>query len=138
MTLPLIQKVPRKLEEVLGPQGTDDFVDFLNTAFSSTRNGTMEIVTERFERRLMTETGKIREEMAAFRAEWKTDLADFRAEIKMEIAEFKSEIRTEFANMRSELKSEIAEIHKTMAAQTRWVLAAMVGLTGIFSLIVKL
>lgn len=113
MAMPMFRRIPRKLEEVLGDEGANEFVDFINDSFAANQENVMELVFDRFEKRLS-------EELNAFRAEYKTDLADLRAEFKSEIAELR------------------IEMHKLMAAQTRWVLGAMIALTGIFSIIVKM
>ncbi|MGJ4745096.1 LA_3696 family protein [Leptospira sp. SA-E8] len=109
----MFRRVPRKLEQVLGDEGANEFVDFINDSFAANKENVMELVFERFEKRLA-------EELNAFRAEYKQDLADLRAEFKAEIAELRM------------------EMHKLMATQTRWVLGAIIAMTGIFSIIVKL
>ncbi|MBM9501462.1 hypothetical protein JWG44_14500 [Leptospira sp. 201903071] len=114
----LVQKVPTRLGEVLGREGTVEFVDFLNHSFGENQTNTIEIVTDRFERRLTEETNQIRLEMSGLRSEF-------------------SGLRADFADHRSEMKSEIAEIHKMIATQTRWIFGGIVGLIGVFSIIVK-
>ncbi|MGJ4786826.1 hypothetical protein EHQ52_10725 [Leptospira koniambonensis] len=102
MATPMFRRMPRKLEEVLGDNGTDEFVDFINDSFAANKENVMELVFERFEKRLS-------EELNAFRAEYKADIAELRL-----------------------------EIHKLLSIQTRWMLGAIVALTGIFSIITKM
>lgn len=114
----LVQKVPTRLGEVLGRDGTVEFVDFLNHSFGNSQTNTVEILTDRLERRLQEETNQIRMEMSGLRSDF-------------------SDLRADFADHRSEIKSEITELHKMIASQTRWIFGAMIGMVGIFSIIVK-
>lgn len=142
----MFRRIPRKLEEVLGEDGTDEFVDFINDSFSATKENTVELVSNRFENRLSEELNAFRSEhktdLADLRAEFKSDLSSLRTELKEDIAELRSELKGDIAELRTELKGDIAdlriEIHKLISIQTRWMLGAIVALTGIFSIIVKL
>ncbi|WP_246048612.1 CCDC90 family protein [Leptospira sarikeiensis] len=155
--MPMFHRMPRRFEELIGNQGADEFVGFMNTAFAANKENIVEIVSERFERRLS-------EEIHAFRSEIKTEIADLRAEFKSDLAELRSELKGDISNLRSELKSEIAElradfkmelkqeisdlrgemnekfaeVYKLISSQTKWMFGAVVALTGIFSIIVKL
>ncbi|WP_425269476.1 LA_3696 family protein [Leptospira dzoumogneensis] len=98
----MFRRVPRKLEEVLGDEGADEFVDFINDSFAANKEIVMELVFERFEKRLS-------EELNVFRAEYKAEIAELRI-----------------------------DMHKLIASQTKWMVGAIIALTGIFSIIVKL
>ncbi|TGN03104.1 hypothetical protein EHR06_03585 [Leptospira dzoumogneensis] len=102
MAMPMFRRVPRKLEEVLGDEGADEFVDFINDSFAANKEIVMELVFERFEKRLS-------EELNVFRAEYKAEIAELRI-----------------------------DMHKLIASQTKWMVGAIIALTGIFSIIVKL
>jgi hypothetical protein len=52
----------------LGEEGTDALVALINEAGESNKKSVIEIVEERFERRLAEELGKLRAEMADLRA----------------------------------------------------------------------
>jgi hypothetical protein len=60
--------VPRPLREKLGEEGTDALVTLINEAGESNKKSVIEVVEERFERRLTEEIGKIRTDMADLRA----------------------------------------------------------------------
>ncbi|EMJ91095.1 hypothetical protein LEP1GSC193_3133 [Leptospira alstonii serovar Pingchang str. 80-412] len=60
----LVRKVPKRLGELLDPEGTVEFVDFLNRAFGESHSNTIEAATDRFERRLSEESGKLRSEIS--------------------------------------------------------------------------
>ncbi|TGK07715.1 hypothetical protein EHO59_06330 [Leptospira semungkisensis] len=123
MPAPMFQKIPRKLEELLGHDGSENFTDFLNKAFAYSKENVVEQVFERFERRLS-------EEINTFRVEMKTDMANLRSEFKTEMAEMKGELKGEISLLR-------ADMYRLNSMQIKWSLATMVALTGIFALIVK-
>lgn len=179
MAIPMFRRIPRKLEEVLGEEGTNEFVDFINDSFGANRENVVELVSDRFENRLSEELNTFRSEyktdladlraefksdLAALRAEVKEDIAELRAEVKEDIAELRAEVKEDIAELRAEVKEDIAalraevkediaelrtemnekiselriEIHKLISVQTKWMLGAIIALTGIFSIIVKL
>ncbi|WP_243401916.1 apolipoprotein A1/A4/E family protein [Leptospira haakeii] len=127
----MFRRIPRKLEEVLGDQGANEFLDFINDSFAANKENIVELVSDRFEKRLS-------EEINVFRSEIKAEMADLRAEVKEDIANLRAELKEDLAEIRIEMKTEFAEIYKLIAAQTRWMLGAIVALTGIFSIIVKM
>jgi hypothetical protein len=69
--------VPRPLREKLGEEGTDALVALINEAGESNKKSVIEVVEERFERRLAEEIGKVREEIGRLRVE----MADLRANL---------------------------------------------------------
>lgn len=60
--------VPKPLREKLGEEGTDALVALINEAGESNKKSVIEVVEERFERRLAEEMGKLRAEIADLRA----------------------------------------------------------------------
>ncbi|MCG6166704.1 hypothetical protein LFX25_02420 [Leptospira sp. FAT2] len=118
----LIRKFPKRLGELLGPDGIVEFVGFLNRFIAKSQSNAVELATDRFERRLSEETGKLRLEMSELKSELRSEFMD---------------LKTDFADHRADVKSEISEIHKAISIQTKWILAAVLGSAGIFSMIVK-
>ncbi len=130
MSMPaLIQKVPRKLGELLGPEGTVEFVDFLNHSFGQSHSNTIEFATDRFERRLSEEGNKLRLEMSELRTEFRSEFSKLRSEF--------SDLKVDFAEHRADIKSEISQIHKAISIQTKWILATVLGSIGAFAMIIK-
>ncbi|RHX87496.1 hypothetical protein DLM78_00280 [Leptospira stimsonii] len=156
MVMDFIQKLPRKLEDVLGTEGLDQFVDFLNSAFVASRAQILETSADRFELRVSTDISKIKIDLTAFKADMKNDFlefkiliqsenAKFRSEIRMDIADFNSEIRKEIKELREEtnqsrleIVKSIVEIHKAIAVQTRWMFGAILGSAGLALAIEKI
>jgi hypothetical protein len=60
--------VARPLREKLGEEGTDALVALLNEAGENNKKSVIEVVEERFERRLSEEVGKLRTDMSDLRA----------------------------------------------------------------------
>ncbi|MCR8639209.1 DUF1640 domain-containing protein [Leptospira interrogans serovar Ricardi] len=153
----LVQKVPKRLGELLGPEGTVEFVDFLNRAFGDNNSTAIDIVTDRFERRFLEEGSKLRSEISELKAEFRFEFSKFRSEftdLKTEFTDLRTEftdlrteftnLKTEFANLktdfadhRADIKSEVVEIHKSISLQTKWILGVVIGTIGVFSIIVK-
>ncbi|MCE9501661.1 MAG: hypothetical protein K8R21_14350 [Leptospira sp.] len=102
----IVQKVPRKLEEVLGPDGTDQFVDFINVSFNAQKEDMVQLVADKFEKKLVEEISTV----------------------KIEIAN----LRTELANVKSELKTDIVKVHEAITSQTKWIFGALLGAVGLF------
>lgn len=59
--------VPKSLREKLGDDGSEALVELLNAAHSLQKSA-LDVVSERFERRLAEEVAKLRQELADLRA----------------------------------------------------------------------
>ena len=91
--------VPRPLREKLGEDGTDALVALINEAGENTKRSVIEVVEERFERRLAEEMGKIRAEMGQLRAEMAEAMGKLRAEMAGEISKLRAEMHDLGANL---------------------------------------
>src|SRR5882672_9628407 len=91
--------VPRPLREKLGEEGTDALVALINEAGEDNKKSVIEIVEERFERRLAEEMGKLRVEMAALR----TDTNDGMNKLRADTNEGMSKLRVEMADLRANI-----------------------------------
>ena len=122
----IVQKVPRKLEEVLGPDGTDQFVDFLNVSFNSQKEDVIQLVADKFERKLVEEISTVKIDFANLRVEL--------ANVKVDIAN----VKTDIANAKTELKSDIVKVYEAITSQTKWIFGALLGAVGLFPFAWKL
>jgi hypothetical protein len=91
-------------------------------------NDVIVIVTERFERRLSDETGKLRVEMA-------TEFGKVRAEMATEFGKVRAEMAAGFGSLRTEMAQLRAEMIERNGDLLKWILifgitqtAAIVGL----------
>ncbi len=147
-----IPKFPHKLEELLGREGTDEYIDFLNETLYANKEDVVQVVGDKFDRRLVEETSRLRYEMNSMKTELKSEINDLRidmtemkAELKGDIAVLRSELKDEIGGLRSELKDEIgglrsemergftglhreiSGIHKDNSNQTKWLLAVFLA-----------
>ncbi len=79
-------------------------------------NDLVVIVTERFERRLADESGKLRVEMATefgkVRVEMATEFGKVRGEMAIEFGKVRTEMATGFGSLRAEMSDRSAELLK--------------------------
>ncbi|WP_205273390.1 LA_3696 family protein [Leptospira ainazelensis] len=143
-----VHKIPNKLEEILGLDGSLQFRKFLNTTLNEFRNEIVGFSSNRFERRLHKEASALNEEIKELRGiqsqtkeeihllrgemnQWKLETTRefylFRSEIQDSQSKFREEVFSHHNELKVELKTEISEIHKTISTQTRWILAGMLG-----------
>jgi hypothetical protein len=88
----LIIAIPEVLRDKLGPEGARALADLLNEASVQTRGDVVEIAASRFERRLAEETGKLRTEIAALRAEFRAELSSEVGGLRADMGAFEARI----------------------------------------------
>jgi hypothetical protein len=105
-----VTTVPRELREKLGESGADALAAFVNAAIQAGKDDMIQIVEERFARRLAEETGKLRadvhEGLASQRVELLTRMTNLEAKVREEVANLRAEFREELANLRAEFREE--------------------------------
>lgn len=77
----LSTQVPEPLRQRLGVEATSGLVDLYEAAQDEWRDDVLSIATDRFERRLAEETGKLRVEMAGMRNEMRDGFAGVRQDM---------------------------------------------------------
>nr|WP_246838774.1 hypothetical protein [Leptospira stimsonii] len=110
MGMDFIHRIPRKLEELLGPEGTDQFVVFLNDAFMASGTSTLETSVNLFDTTSHSESRNVFLNKEAMKTSVSAELEKLRYEIKIE------DVRGEVSNFRAEVNVEIAELRTEMAA----------------------
>lgn len=105
--------VGKALREKLGDEGVESLIDLINQTQNDQKADILEIVSEKFERRLSEEMGKLRQEIA----EVKTELIDKMADNKVETNELISGLRT--------------ELHQTKAEIIKWMFIFWIGQIGV-------
>ncbi|PJZ77806.1 LA_3696 family protein [Leptospira neocaledonica] len=129
MTEPILL-VPKALRNSLGEEGAEALVSLLNQANSGGKKFMEEFVSERFEKRLMEETGKLRLEFKEETNKLRMELKEETAKLWIAIAELRAEMHAGFAGIQEQFKEvykEIANIHKSIASQTRWMVAVIIA-----------
>ena len=119
--------VPRALREKLGDDASDSLVDLLQQFEAEQTDHLIEMVEERFVRRVVESENRLRnelrEEMHAGFMGLQKQIGDVRAEI----GSVRTELNKEIGSVRTELGKEIAEVRKEITVQTRWILAVLVA-----------
>ena len=118
--------VPRALREKLGDDASGSLVDLLQQFEAEQTDHLIEMVEERFVRRVVESENRLRnelrEEMHAGFMGLQKQIGDVRAEI----GGVRAELGKEIGSLRTELGKEIAEVRKEITVQTRWILAVLV------------
>ncbi|MBI1876207.1 MAG: hypothetical protein HYS05_20260 [Acidobacteria bacterium] len=111
-------QVPAPLRERLGPDATSGLLDLLQDARDEWRSDVVSLCTERFERRLVEETSKLRVEMAQGFGQLRAEMAQESAQLRGEMAQGSAQIRAEMAHIREEMargfSTERGELMKWM------------------------
>ncbi|MFQ5633425.1 MAG: LA_3696 family protein [bacterium] len=115
-----VKVIPKVLRDKLGENGAEALASVVNDAIANSQNGFIQIVEERFSRKLAEEIGKFRaevsESIANLRTEFKENMANMRAEFKEDMANMRTEFSKELANMRAEFNTKFAAIDTKFAA----------------------
>ena len=99
--------VPAPLRQRLGEEATDSLVVFINAANDDVRDNVIEVVSERFERRLSEEVRgaetRLSERIAQVEIRLDKRIGDEIAGLRVEITNLDKRLTVEIANSRSEL-----------------------------------
>lgn len=60
MTMAKIPRVPRKMEQTFGPEVVDEFIGFINDVYSVHKEDVVQLVSDRFDRRLSEEISVVK------------------------------------------------------------------------------
>ncbi|TGK06910.1 hypothetical protein EHO59_01960 [Leptospira semungkisensis] len=102
--------VPKELRDSLGEAGTEALVGLLNQTQTGGRKFMEETISERFERRLVEETGQLRLELRDEVAKLRGEMADFKLEIKQELQNEVGKLRQELTDFKLEVKEEFKRV----------------------------
>lgn len=101
-------RVPQPLAERLGEEASAALLDMFDVHTRAVTEAVVSQCTERFERRLVEETSKLRVELAQLRSDLRQEIATMGSGLRAEMVTMGSGLRTEMATMRSDLRQEIA------------------------------
>ncbi len=123
--------LPQSLREKLGDEAAEALVKVLSE-YSNNRNAPiMELMEERFTRRIQDSEISLRLEIAAFRSEFKGEMAGSRAELKEMIDSLKREI----LDLKSQKASEGNTFQHFLIMQSRSIWIAVVAASVLSPLI---
>ena len=107
--------VPDALRARLGGEGTAGLLELLDSAQREWTGEVTTLCVDRFERRLVEETGRLRVDIADLRGEMtqrdgrlQTEIAGLRGEMSGGFARSEGSLRTEIAGLRGEMSGQLA------------------------------
>jgi len=138
--VPLIT-VPKKLSEKLGEEASEALVELLRQLQDDTVVRAMDVLEERFARRLAEEIGKVYREMGQLEARLTQRIESLRSDMQSEIGSLRSDmeklradvqseiggLRTDMERLRTDMERLRAEIRGIVATVIRWMFVFWVG-----------
>ncbi len=115
--------MPRALEERLGPEATLGLVQYFSDARKEWTAEVIGLVGDRFDRRLVEETSKLRVDMTH-------GFAAVRQEMAQEFAAVRQEMAQGFAALRTDMATNAAALRQAMAATTAALRQEIAGTTA--------
>ncbi len=122
--------VPTALSGQLGAEATGGLVELFNRAQREWNEQVLNLAAERFERRLVEETSKLRVEMARGFAEVRQEMAGLRADLRQEIAGVRVELREDNAAQGATLRQEMAAQRVDLI---KWMFVFWIGQVGVMA-----
>jgi hypothetical protein len=116
-----IDAVPAPLRAQLGPDATAGLLELLDLSHREARETLIRASSERFERRLVEESSKLRVDMARFESTLKQDMAHLESSLRQEMVTMAAGLRQEMSAMGATLRQEMVG----MGATLRQEMAAM-------------
>ncbi|TGL60812.1 LA_3696 family protein [Leptospira sarikeiensis] len=129
--------VPKALRNSLGEEGAEALVGLINQANAGGRKFMEEFVSERFEKRLMEETGKLRLELKEETGKLRLEIKEETGKLWIAIAELRAEMHAGFMGIQEQFKdvykeiaklhAAISDVHKSISVQTRWMIGTTIA-----------
>ena len=104
--------IPKSLRDRLGDEGSEGLVEIISAIDERAREDSLRLLSERFERRLSEEIGKVNQRISE-------EIGGVRAEI--------GSVMSEVGSVRAELHSVRAELHSVRAELIKWMFIFWVG-----------
>ena len=104
-----LDSVPASLVERLGLEATGGLVQLFNRAQKEWSAEVLSVAAERFDRRLVEETSKLRVEVAQGFATLREEIAEQKSELRQEMAQGFATLRQEIAGQNGELRQDMAQ-----------------------------
>ena len=134
MVMTRIPKFPKKMEELLGSDGKNEFIDFLNDSFHHQEDSVLQTVSDRFDRRVTEEDGVVNQSISLLDKRVTEEIGKVNQSISLldkRLTKEISGVRNDMHEMKSELKSEIT-------LQTKWIVTIILAGSVIYPVVNKL
>ena len=118
------------LRTALGDEATDSLVVLLQQIEAEQRADLIDLVEERFARRIAELRDDLRSEMHAGFLDLQKQIGVLRAEFGKEIGDVRKEI--------GDVRKEIGDVRKEITVQTRWILVVLLGAAVLIPIVQRL
>jgi hypothetical protein len=126
-----IHGVPEALQQRLGPEGTAGLLQLLADSRKECAADVINVVGDRFERRLVEETSKLRVEMAQGFATMREEIGALRHEMSTLASALRQEMAAGTSALRQEMGAGISALREEMTGQKfeilKWAFLFWVG-----------
>ncbi|MCG6553557.1 MAG: hypothetical protein L7F77_14635 [Candidatus Magnetominusculus sp. LBB02] len=119
--------IPRSIRERLGDAASEDFAGLINDIDLGARKDAIAIAEERFERRLVEESGKLRLEIEKLRTGFEGRLVEESGNLRLEIEKLRTETRLEIGKVWLEIEKVRTEVEKSGKENIKWMFLFWVG-----------
>ncbi len=130
--------LPESLRAKLGEDGARDLAELFNVAGRNQRQRTVEVLGERFERRLTEAKAELELRIAEVEARLERRITEVKAELERRIAEVKADLEARMAQLEARIERRLAE---TRADMIKWMFIFWIGqvaaTAGIVSILVR-
>ncbi|MBF0457149.1 MAG: DUF1640 domain-containing protein [Nitrospirae bacterium] len=103
--------IPRSIRERLGDDASEDFASLINDVDIGARKDAISIAEERFERRLVEETGKLRVEIGKLNERITLETGKINERITLEIGKLNDRITLEIGKVNERISEESGKLH---------------------------
>ena len=141
MNMVRIPKFPKKMEELLGNDGKNEFIDFLNDSFHHQEDNVLHVVSDRFDRRVTEETGKVNHSVTLFDKRVTEEIAKVNQSVSLldkRVTEEISGVKLELAGLRSDMYEMKSELKSEITMQTKWIVTILLAGSVIYPVVNKL
>ncbi len=123
--------IPKSLRERLGDEGSEGLVALISAIDERAREDSLRLLSERFERRLSEEIGKLRAEMHEEIGKLRAEMHEEIGSLRTEMGSLKAEMHDEIGKLRAEMHDEIGKLRVDMgnlrAELIKWMFIFWVG-----------
>ncbi|RMD90035.1 MAG: hypothetical protein D6813_09815, partial [Calditrichaeota bacterium] len=119
----------------LGDEAVDSLVELINQSLGEQKNNIIELVEEKFERRLTQELSKIQKQILETERKLEKQILGVKTGLEKQIQEVKTELRNEIQEVKSGLEDRITKVEvqmsKNYASIITWMFIFWIGQVGV-------
>ncbi|MCE9501131.1 MAG: hypothetical protein K8R21_11645 [Leptospira sp.] len=127
----IVQKVPRDLEEALGPKATDGLIDLLNTSFNSQKEDIVQLFTDKFEKVVTQDSSRLELKFEKRFNELDNKIIDFKGSFEMQISEMGKEVTKSLSKEITSMNKEISSVKEEISSMNKDITQVKIEISGI-------